>query len=216
MGYTPIESGAATLPVTAMMLAFSARAGALAQRIGPRIPLTIGPLVIAVGFLLMAQIDPGDSYVTAVLPPILIFSAGLTLVVAPVTATVLAAADARHAGIASGINNAVARIGGLLAVALLPVIAGLTGDAFYDPASMTDGFRIAMLSCGGLAAAGGVIAWFTISSDVLHAEPEPGGARPTDVLHEVSCGAPGPLLRPGTEADCEPVVAQKRVRVPAS
>ena len=216
MGYTPIESGAATLPVTAMMLAFSARAGALAQRIGPRIPLTIGPLVIAVGFLLMAQIDPGDSYVTAVLPPILIFSAGLTLVVAPVTATVLAAADARHAGIASGINNAVARIGGLLAVALLPVIAGLTGDAFYDPASMTDGFRIAMLSCGGLAAAGGVIAWFTISSDVLHAEPEPGGARPTEVLHDVSCGAPGPLLRPGTEADCEPVVAQKRVRVPAS
>lgn len=216
MGYTPIESGAATLPVTAMMLAFSARAGALAQRIGPRIPLTIGPLVIAVGFLLMAQIDPGDSYVTAVLPPILIFSAGLTLVVAPVTATVLAAADARHAGIASGINNAVARIGGLLAVALLPVIAGLTGDAFYDPASMTDGFRIAMLSCGGLAAAGGVIAWFTISSDVLHAEPEPGGARPTEVLHEVSCGAPGPLLRPGTEADCEPVVAEKRVRVPAS
>ena len=216
MGYTPIESGAATLPVTAMMLAFSARAGALAQRIGPRIPLTIGPLVIAVGFLLMAQIDPGDSYVTAVLPPILIFSAGLTLVVAPVTATVLAAADARHAGIASGINNAVARIGGLLAVALLPVIAGLTGDAFYDPASMTDGFRIAMLSCGGLAGAGGVIAWFTISSDVLHAEPEPGGARPTEVLHDVSCGAPGPLLRPGTEADCEPVVAQKRVRVPAS
>jgi EmrB/QacA subfamily drug resistance transporter len=216
MGYTPIESGAATLPVTAMMLAFSARAGALAQRIGPRIPLTIGPLVIAVGFLLMAQIDPGDSYVTAVLPPILIFSAGLTLVVAPVTATVLAAADARHAGIASGINNAVARIGGLLAVALLPVIAGLTGDAFYDPASMTDGFRISMVSCALLAAAGGVIAWFTISSDVLHAEPEPGGARPTEVLHDVSCGAPGPLLRPGTEADCEPVVAQKRVRVPAS
>ncbi len=216
MGYSPIESGAATLPVTAVMLLFSARSGALAQRIGPRIPLTVGPLVIAVGFLLMAQIDPGDSYVTAVLPPILIFSAGLTLVVAPVTATVLAAAEARHAGIASGINNAVARIGGLLAVALLPLIAGLTGDAFYDPASMTDGFRIAMLSCGALAAAGGVIAWFTISSDVLHAEPEPGGARPTEVLHEISCGAPGPLLRPGTEAECQPVVAEERVKVPAS
>ena len=216
MGYSPIESGAATLPVTAVMLVFSARSGALAQRIGPRIPLTVGPLVIAVGFLLMAQIDPGDSYITAVLPPILIFSAGLTLVVAPVTATVLAAADARHAGIASGINNAVARIGGLLAVAVLPVIAGLTGDAFYDPASMTDGFRIAMLSCGALAAAGGAIAWFTISSDVLHAEPEPGGARPTEVLHEVSCGAPGPLLRPGTEAECEPVAAQERVTVPTA
>jgi EmrB/QacA subfamily drug resistance transporter len=216
MGYSPIEAGAATLPVTAVMLAFSARSGALAQRIGPRIPLTVGPLIIAAGFLLMTRISPGDSYVTMVLPSVLIFAAGLTLVVAPVTATVLAAADSRHAGIASGINNAVARVGGLLAVALLPLIAGLTGDAFYDPASMTDGFHIAMLSCAVLAAAGGVIAWLTISSDVLHAEPEPGGARPTEVLHEVSCGAPGPLLRPGTEAGCEPVTAEERVTVPTS
>jgi EmrB/QacA subfamily drug resistance transporter len=214
MGYSPIEAGVATLPVTALMLLFSARAGALAQRIGPKVPLTIGPLVIAAGFLLMTRIDPGDSYVTSVLPPILVFAAGLTLVVAPVTATVLAAADARHAGIASGINNAVARVGSLLAVALLPLIAGLEGDSFYDPASMTDGFRIAMVSCAVLAVAGGVIAWFTISSDVLHAEPEPGGVAPTEVLHEVSCGAPGPLLRPGREAQCEPVVAEERVSVP--
>jgi EmrB/QacA subfamily drug resistance transporter len=216
MGYSPIEAGAATLPVTAMMLFFSARAGALAQRIGPKVPLTVGPLVIAAGFLLMTQISPGDSYVTSVLPPILVFAAGLTLVVAPVTATVLAAADARHAGIASGINNAVARVGSLLAVALLPLIAGLTGDSFYDPTSMTDGFRIAMVSCAVLAAAGGVIAWFTISSDVLHAETEPGGIPPTEVLHEVSCGAPGPLLRPGREAECEPVVVEEHVRVPTS
>ncbi len=215
MGYSPIEAGAATLPVTAMMLFFSARAGGLAQRIGPRIPLTVGPLVIAAGFLWMTQISPGDSYVTSVLPPILVFSVGLTLVVAPVTATVLAAADARHAGIASGINNAVARVGSLLAVALLPLIAGLTGDSFYDPASMTDGFRIAMVSCAVLAAAGGVIAWFTISSAVLHAEPEPGGSAPTEVLHEVSCGAPGPLLRPGSEAECEPVVVEEHVSVPS-
>ena len=216
MGYSPIEAGAATLPVTAVMLAFSARAGALAQRIGSKIPLTIGPLVIAAGFLLMTRIGPGDAYIPSVLPAILVFAAGLTLVVAPVTATVLAAADSRHAGIASGINNAVARVGGLLAVALLPLIAGLTGDAFYDPASMTDGFRIAMVSCAVLAAAGGVIAWFTISSDVLHAETEPGGIPPTEVLHEVSCGAPGPLLRPGTEAECEPVVVEEHVSVPTS
>jgi EmrB/QacA subfamily drug resistance transporter len=215
MGYSPIAAGAATLPVTGVMLAFSARAGALAQRIGPRIPLTVGPLVIAAGFLLMTRIGPGDAYVSSVLPAILVFAAGLTLVVAPVTATVLAAADSRHAGIASGINNAVARVGSLLAVALLPTIAGLTGDSFYDPASMTDGFRIAMVSCAVLAAAGGVLAWLTISSDVLHAEPEPGGVAPTEVLHEVSCGAPGPLLRPGSEAECEPVVGEE-VRVPAS
>jgi nitrate/nitrite transporter NarK len=128
---------------------------------------------------------------------------------------VLAAADARHAGIASGINNAVARVGSLLAVALLPLIAGLTGESFYDPASMTDGFRIAMIGCAVLAAAGGVIAWLMISSEVLHAEPEPGGVEPTQVLREVSCGAPGPLLRPGREAECEPVVVE-RVKAPAA
>ena len=75
---------------------------------------------------------------------------------------------------------------------------------------------IAMMACAVLAASGGIIAWLTISSDVLHAEPEPGGAEPTAVLHEVSCGAPGPLLRPGREADCEPVAAEERVSVPSS
>src|SRR5207302_4574655 len=130
-----------------LMLLLSARSGALAQRIGARVPLTVGPLVIAAGLLLMTRINPGDSYVSSVLPAVVVFALGLTLVVAPVTATVLAAADARHAGIASGINNAVARVAGLLAVALLPLIAGLTGASFYHPASMTDGFRVAMLTC---------------------------------------------------------------------
>jgi EmrB/QacA subfamily drug resistance transporter len=209
MGYSPIAAGAATLPVTGFMLALSARSGALAQRIGPRIPLTVGPLVIAAGLLMMTQIDPGDDYLTGVLPAVLVFAGGLTLVVAPVTATVLAAADAEHAGIASGINNAVARVGGLLAVALLPLIAGLTGDSFYDPASMTDGFRMAMVGCAAISALGGGLAWLTISSEVLHAEPEPGGAPPTEVLHEVSCGVPAPLLRPGREAECQPVAVEE-------
>jgi hypothetical protein len=204
MGYSPIAAGAATLPVTAMMLFFSARAGALAQRIGARIPLTIGPLVIAAGLLLMTRIEPGDSYVSGVLPAVVVFALGLTLVVAPVTATVLAAADARHAGVASGINNAVARVAGLLAVAVLPLIAGITGDSFYDPASMTDGFKMAMVACAVLAAVGGVLAWLTISPNVLEAQPEPGGTPPTQVLHEVSCGVPAPLLRPGREAACHP------------
>ena len=135
------------------MLLFSARSGALAQRIGARIPLTVGPLVIAVGLLWMTRIEPGDSYVTAILPPVIVFGLGLTLVVAPVTATVLAAADSRHSGIASGVNNAVARVAGLLAVAVLPIVAGLTGDSFYDPAKMTDGFQMAMVVCAALAAA---------------------------------------------------------------
>lgn len=170
LGYTPVASGAASLPITALMLGLSARAGALAQRIGPRIPLTLGPLVIAAGMLTMSRIEPGDSYVTAVLPAVLVFGLGLTLVVAPVTATVLAAADSRHAGIASGINNAVARVGGLLAVAVLPVIAGLQGHRFFQPAAMTHGFHVAMVACAALAAAGGVLAWLTIRSDLLGAD----------------------------------------------
>jgi EmrB/QacA subfamily drug resistance transporter len=203
LGYTPIEAGAASLPVTALMLLLSARAGALAQRIGARAPLTVGPLVIALGLLWMTQIEPGDSYVTAILPPIVVFGLGLTLVVAPVTATVLAAADARHSGIASGVNNAVARVAGLLAVAVLPLIAGLTGNSFYDPAKMTHGFHVAMVPCAVLAALGGVLAWFTISPAVLHPEPEPGGDTPERLAEDYSCAIAGTPLRPGREADCD-------------
>lgn len=203
LGYTPIAAGAASLPVTALMLLFSARAGALAQRIGPRTPLTVGSLVMAVGLLAMTLVEPGDSYLTGVLPAVLIFGAGLTLVVAPVTATVLAAADARHSGIASGVNNAVARVGGLLAVAVLPVLAGLTGDGFYDPETMTDGFHVAMTVCAALAAAGGALAWLAIEPGVLHAEPEPGGDTPDHLGEDFSCGVPSPPLRPAREADCD-------------
>lgn len=204
LGYSPIEAGAASLPVTLLMLLFSARAGALAQRIGARAPLTLGPLVIAAGLLWMTRIEPGDSYLTAILPPIVVFGAGLTLVVAPVTATVLAAADVRHSGIASGVNNAVARVAGLLAVAVLPIVAGLSGDSFYDPAKMADGFQMAMVVCAALAAAGGVLAWLTISPAVLHAEAEPDGDTPERLAEDFSCGVGAPPLRPGREAECEP------------
>jgi EmrB/QacA subfamily drug resistance transporter len=203
LGYSPIAAGAASLPVTGLMLVFSARAGALAERIGPRIPLTLGPLIVAVGLLTMTGISAGDSYVSAVLPPILIFGAGLTLVVAPVTATVLAAADSRHSGIASGVNNAVARVAGLLAVAVLPAVAGLTGDSFYDPTAMADGFQMAMVVCAALAAAGGLLAWLTIDPGVLHAEAEPGGDTPERLAEDYSCGVAGPPLRPAREAKCE-------------
>jgi EmrB/QacA subfamily drug resistance transporter len=203
LDYTPIEAGAASLPVTFLMLAFSARAGALAQRIGARVPLTVGPLIIAAGLLAMMQIGPGDDYLTAILPPVLVFGAGLTLVVAPVTATVLAAADSRHSGVASGVNNAVARVASLLAVAVLPVAAGLTGDSFYDAAKMADGFQMAMAVCAVLAALGGVLAWLTISADVLHAEAEAGGDTPERLAEDFSCGVDAPPLRPAREAECD-------------
>jgi Na+/melibiose symporter-like transporter len=210
MGYTPIEAGAASLPVTLIMLGFSARSGALAQRIGARLPLTLGPLIIAAGLLLMMTIDPGTSYLTGILPAIVVFGAGLTLVVAPVTATVLAAADSRHSGIASGVNNAVARVAGLLAVAVLPVAAGITGDDFYDPQKMTDGFHMAMMICAVLAVLGGVLAWLTISAEVLHAEAEPGGDTPEGLAEDYSCGFEAPPLRPAREADCRPVATGSR------
>jgi EmrB/QacA subfamily drug resistance transporter len=202
LGYTPIEAGAASLPVTLLMLLFSARSGALAQRIGARIPLTVGPLVIALGLLWISRIEPGDGYVSAILPPMIVFGIGLTLVVAPVTATVLAAADTRHSGIASGVNNAVARVAGLLAVAVLPIVAGLTGEGFYDPVKMADGFQMAMVACAALAAAGGVLAWLTISAEVLHVEAEPAGDTPERLAEDFNCGVGAPPLRPGREAEC--------------
>ena len=193
--------------MTALLLVFSARSGALAQRIGARIPLTAGPLVLAVGLLLMTRIEPGDRYLSSVLPSVIVFGLGLTLVVAPVTATVLAAADARHAGIASGINNAVARLGGLLAVAVLPVIAGLTGDSFYDPVAMADGFDVAMVACAAVAALGGVLAFLTISSEVLEAVPAADGGTPDRAATDYACAIAGTPLRPAREARCTPAGA---------
>ncbi|MUM32359.1 MFS transporter, partial [Mycolicibacterium sp. CBMA 361] len=171
LGYSPIAAGAASLPVTAIMLALSSASGALAQRIGPRLPLTVGPLLVAAGMVLMTRIGPGSAYVTTVLPAVIVFGLGLAATVAPVTAATLAAADERHAGVASGVNNAVARTGGLLAVALLPPIAGLTGDAFLSPTALTAGFHTAMLISAGLAAAGGVVAFVSISNDLLTETP---------------------------------------------
>jgi EmrB/QacA subfamily drug resistance transporter len=206
LGYSPLAAGAASLPITALMLLLSAPAGALAQRIGPRIPLTVGPLVTALGLLLLSRIGRGASYLSDVLPAVVVFGLGLTSVVAPVTATVMAAADERHSGIASGINTAVSRLAGLIVVAVLPLVAGLTGKKFYDPAAMNHGFHVAMLFCAALAAAGGLLAWVTISSEVLESEPAPGGDLPTGVLRDVSCAVAGPPLRPGREAECHPIV----------
>lgn len=167
LGYSPLAAGSATVPLTLVMLAFSSRSGALAQRIGPRIPMTAGPALIAVGMVLMVRIDGDGTYLTHVLPALLVFSAGLTLTVAPLTSTVLAAADARHAGVASGVNNAVSRTAGLLAVAGLPLVAGFDASAEVAGGALVDGFHRATLVGAGLALAGAAIAWLTIRSDVL-------------------------------------------------
>lgn len=158
LGYSALEAGSAFLPATLLMLFFSPRAGALAQRIGPRLPMTIGPLVLAAGVLLLTRVGPGVSYWSGVLPGVVVVGVGLTITVAPLTTAVLAAVDDSHAGIASAINNAVARIAGLLAVAVIPAAAGLTGQGL----SWTEGWDRALTITASIAASGGIMSWLTI------------------------------------------------------
>ena len=166
-GFSPLETGMALLPITVVMLLLSARAGQLAQRIGPRLQMTLGPVICACGVLLMRRIGPDANYVTDVLPAVTLFGLGLAALVAPLTATVLAAADARHAGVASGVNNAVARAAGLIAVAAVPVLAGISGDEYADPIAFNQSFLTAMLIPVAGLLIGGVLALFTIRNDVL-------------------------------------------------
>ncbi|MDH2415836.1 MFS transporter [Nocardioides sp. CER19] len=164
--YGALAAGAAFVPMTVIMLFLAPVGGRLAQRIGPRIPMTVGPAVMAVGTLLMMRIGPGVSYALDVLPAVVVFGLGLAIMVAPLTATVLAAAPDEHAGIASGVNNAVARAGSLLAVAALPIAVGLHGAEYADPGVFDDSFHRAMLVCAGLLAGGAVVSWFAIPSRV--------------------------------------------------
>ena len=156
-GWTPLAAGVAGLPVTVLMLLLSSRSGALSARTGPRLQMTVGPLLCAAGAVLLALVDRDPDYVVDVLPGVVLFGLGLAATVAPLTVTVLAAAEDRHAGLASGVNNAVARTAGLLAVAVLPVAAGISGSDYADPARFTPGYRTAMLLSAGLLAAGGLL-----------------------------------------------------------
>ena len=158
LGYRPVLAGAAALPSSVMLLLFSSRAGALGTRTGPRFPLLVGPLVAALGVGLLAFVSAGDSYLLHVLPGVLLFGAGLALLVAPLTTTVLAAAPDRLTGTASGVNNAVSRAGGLVAVAALPALVGLGAQEYADPDALTAGYRAALLVCAGLLVAGGLSA----------------------------------------------------------
>lgn len=132
-GYDALQAGFATLPTTIVMFALSRRAGRLADRFGPRWFMGLGPLVAAVGLMMMQGVDADLDYFTDLLPALVIFSLGLSATVAPLTATVLADADEHNAGIASGVNNAIARVAGLLAVAALgAVVAAQFGSAITD------------------------------------------------------------------------------------
>ncbi|HEY6425457.1 MAG TPA: MFS transporter [Pseudonocardiaceae bacterium] len=191
-GFSPLVAGSALLPVTVLMLLLSARAGALAERIGPRLPMTVGPLLAAMGLLLTLRIGHGASYLFDVLPAVAVLGLGLSLTVAPLTATVLGSADPRYAGTASGVNNAVARSAGLLAVAVIPVVAGLAGTDYADPISFDSGFRTAMLISAVLLAVG------ALTSVTLLREPRAAPAPPVRIAVErfSHCGVTGPQLYP--------------------
>ncbi|MCI4063193.1 MFS transporter [Micromonospora sp. R77] len=183
VGWSALLTGLATLPMTVLLLLGSSRAGALAARIGPRLPLTVGPVVAAVGLLLLRRVGPGASYWVDVLPGVVLFGAGLTLVVAPLTASVLAAVADRFAGVASGFNNAASRAGSLLAVAALPLLVGLSGTGYEQRSALTGAYRGALLWCAGL-----LLAAAATAALLIHRPPR----GPAD-----GQSAPGQPVRPG-------------------
>jgi EmrB/QacA subfamily drug resistance transporter len=167
LGYGALAAGAALLPTTLLLTLLSPRAGALAQRIGPRLPMTIGPLMVAAGTLWLVGVDGSATYWVEIFPGSVLQGLGMALTVTPLTATVLGAAPDTLAGIASGVNNAVARAASLLAVAALPLAVGLSGDDYADPVLFTAGYRTAMVICAVLFALGGAVSWLTIRANVL-------------------------------------------------
>ena len=189
-GYSPLASGLALLPLTIIMLALSARSGQLATRIGPRLQMSAGPIVVGAGLAMLMLATYGSSYVVYVLPAVVVFGLGLAITVAPLTATAMSSAPAQHSGIASAVNNDVARFGGLLAVAVLPALAGITGTAYLHPDALAAGFRTAALISGAMCAAGGLLAAFTITNP--ERVPRPAGApAPEECVH---CGLEAPPL----------------------
>jgi EmrB/QacA subfamily drug resistance transporter len=169
-GYSALQSGLATIPVTIVMFALSRRFGAVADAIGPRRLMGAGPLVAAVGIFLLLRLDTTVSYAVDVLPAMLLFALGLSMTVAPLTATVLAAADDSDAGIASAINNAVSRVAGLIGMSAVgaAIASELPGGTFAANAASVTAFHHAILFCGVLVAAGGVVALLGIE-DPPHA-----------------------------------------------
>lgn len=210
--YGPLQAGLASLPVTILMLLLAAKGGELGARIGPRIPMTVGPIVCAAGVALLSRVGAGSSYWVGVLPGISIFGVGLCLLVAPLTATVLDAAPDRYAGVASGVNNAVARTGSLLAVAALPAVVQLSGADYQRAEAFSTAYVKAMWICAVLLAAGGVVSWLLIRNPPMALPDAPGpvpppvfasGAPPT------GCPCTGATGLPGIESATGPTASTR-------
>ncbi|HEV2239824.1 MAG TPA: DHA2 family efflux MFS transporter permease subunit [Streptosporangiaceae bacterium] len=186
-GYSALQAGIALLPVTAITLALSARSGALAARIGPRLQMSVGPVLVGVGIGLFVLIGPSGTYLTEVLPGVVVFGFGLAVTVAPLTSTVMTAVPAEHSGMASAVNNDVARAAALIAVALLPAAGGLTGNSYRDPPVFSAGFHTASLVAAGLCVAGGLLAAVTIRNP----SPAEVALRPAQ-RHPLHCAIDAP------------------------
>jgi EmrB/QacA subfamily drug resistance transporter len=182
--WSGLEAGTALLPGTVLMFALSSRSGRLAQRIGPRVQLTVGPIVAAGGLLLLTRIGPHASWLADVAPGSVLFGIGLVTFVAPLTATVMGSVDDDHVSVASGVNNAIARTAGLAAVAVVPVVSGLTSAVGAD--QVTHAFRISLVIAAVVAAAAAPLGFFGLTSRVR--------ARRTS--RTVYCSVDGPPLHP--------------------
>ncbi len=196
-GYSPLTSGIATLPITLIMLVLSAPAGRWAQQHGARLPMTVGPLLAAAATLLLLRIGPESGgihgYLIDVLPGVVVFGLGLSTLVAPLTGAVLGAVPAGESGIASGVNNAVARTAQLLAVAALPGLAGISGS-IQDAATIDHGFTIAMEICAGLLVAGALLAGALLGTPRRDRSARPPTEPTVDCLPQ--CGMTGPAVQP--------------------
>ncbi|WP_405818462.1 MFS transporter [Streptomyces sp. NBC_01390] len=198
-GFSALGAGTALLPTTALMLLLSARSGQLAERIGPRVPLTVGPLLCAAGMLLMLRVGPEASYVADVLPAVLVLGLGLVALVAPLTASVLASVGTERAGLASGVNNAAARVAGLVAVAALPLVTGMGAEAYRSAALFDAAFGRAMVVCAGVLAVGSGLAFATVR------RPGAGCVHPECRTH--GCVTAPPLEGVGVEEGDRPLGA---------
>ncbi len=201
-GYTPLASGVALLPLTVVMLALSGRSGGLAARIGPRLQMGVGPVVVGVGLGLLTRVASDPSYLTGVLPAVLVFGLGLATTVAPLTTTALGAVPDEHSGLASAVNNTVARVGGLLAVAVLPAVAGISGTAYLEPARLSAGFRTAVGIAAMLCVFAGVLAAVGIRNPDRRTTTEPV---PTEEVAPTRCLSCALDATPLATGDPQPV-----------
>ena len=192
VGWSALQAGTALLPTTLLMFALAARSGALAQKIGPRLQLTVGPLLAAAGLLLLARVGPDASWTTDLLPGSIVFGLGLVAFVAPLTATVMGSVDPDHVSVASGVNNAIARTASLAALAVIPVVSGLT--AAVGATQVTHAYRVSLVIAACVAAAASPLSFIGL----------PARVRARRSARKSYCSVDGPPLQPDP-ARCPPV-----------